>query len=114
MTPTAELRQRLQQWETERASLLEKMEALQTRLDQSPGQQQVNLLSEQMVAMRTNLEQSETLIADLTRKIETQTPPPPNSLNPPNVDDIPEPAPAPPAPPANQPQGQKRQKGAWH
>jgi seryl-tRNA synthetase len=61
----ARIREILAALELRQTETLEKMEAIQNKMDQSPGPQQVNLLQEQMTALRTELEAATTELATL-------------------------------------------------
>lgn len=107
----AKLKEILERLETEKAELLERMETLQNRLDQSPGQQQVSQLQTEMAELRQKLETAESRATETAAKLEalTQTPPPPS-----NVVDTPEVVPAPiarPDEPARQ--SNPRQRKGW-
>jgi hypothetical protein len=64
------LRERLAAWEAEKADLLERLETLQTRLDQSPGQQQMTNLQSEMKTLRGELATAQAKLD----AIPTQTP----------------------------------------
>lgn len=101
------IRELLEAAQTERTAILERMETLANRLDQSPGPQQVSQLQTEMAQLRTDLAEANAKIAAI--------PPPtlPTAPNPENVVDIPTPAPAPPAPNAAPTPDRKRPQKAW-
>lgn len=104
----ARIREILTALESQQAATLERMEALQTRLDQSPGQAAMTSIQEEMRLLRENLSATEAELATLKATL-------PQASNPENAGGTPTNANAPDALSGAQPPARKRPAVRdWH